>query len=224
MRVRWTLGRVERELRIDEPKRSRSRRFVALPVPVIETLRRHKTQQAAERLAATVWVPWADQDDLVFPTHVGTPLDPRNALRSFARVADRAGLDGARLHTLRHSAASALIAGGGSHQGCARAARPFNLRSHSRHLRAYGCRAAAAGSGAARRGVFVVSAPWLHLWLHRPGSCGCRLEKSLQLGVLLVGDTGFEPVTSSVSAKPGALREGCRSGKSSALTYRFVPP
>jgi integrase len=112
VRVRWTLGRVERELRFDEPKTERSRRFVALPAPVIEALRRHKTQQAAERLAAPVWVPWADHDDLVFPTHVGTPLDPRNALRSFARIAAAAGLDGASLHTLRHSAASALIASG----------------------------------------------------------------------------------------------------------------
>ena len=83
---------------------------MALPAPVIEALRRHKTQQAAERLAAPVWVPWQNHDDLVFPTHVGTPIDPRNALRSFARIADRAGLDGASLHTLRHSAASALIA------------------------------------------------------------------------------------------------------------------
>jgi hypothetical protein len=29
--------------------------------------------------------------------------------------------------------------------------------------------------------------------------------------VLLVGDTGFEPVTSSVSAKAGALEEGWMS-------------
>jgi integrase len=112
VRVRWTLGRVDRALRFDEPKTERSRRFVALPAPVIEALRRHKTQQAAERLAATVWVPWAHHDDLVFPTHVGTPIDPRNALRSFARIAGRAELDGASLHTLRHSAASALIASG----------------------------------------------------------------------------------------------------------------
>ena len=112
VRVRWTLGRVDRAMRFDEPKTERSRRFVALPAPVIEALRRHKTQQAAERLAAPVWVPWTHHDDLVFPTHVGTPTDPRNALRSFGRIAGRAGLDGASLHTLRHSAASALIASG----------------------------------------------------------------------------------------------------------------
>jgi site-specific recombinase XerD len=48
----------------------------------------------------------------VFSTQFGTPIEPRNAARSFTRIAGRAGLDGASLHTLRHSAASALIASG----------------------------------------------------------------------------------------------------------------
>ena len=38
--------------------------------------------------------------------------DPRNALRAFASIAARVGLTGVGLHTLRHSAASALIASG----------------------------------------------------------------------------------------------------------------
>src|SRR5215216_333724 len=63
-------------------------------------------------LAAPVWAPWEEHPDLVFPTHIGTPTDPRNALRAFEKIADRAGLAGVGLHTLRHSAASALIASG----------------------------------------------------------------------------------------------------------------
>lgn len=63
-------------------------------------------------VAASVWHPLPDHDDLVFSTQFGTPIEPRNAARSFARIAGRAGLDGASLHTLRHSAASALIASG----------------------------------------------------------------------------------------------------------------
>jgi site-specific recombinase XerD len=78
----------------------------------VETLRRHKASQAAERLAAVAWVPWEEHSDLVFPTAIGTPTDPRNALRAFAGIAARAGLAGVGLHTLRHSAASALIASG----------------------------------------------------------------------------------------------------------------
>jgi integrase len=112
VRVRWTLARVDRVLVFDEPKTERSRRFVSLPSPVVEMLRRHKASLAAERLAAVAWVPWPDHEDLVFPTHIGTPTDPRNALRAFAGIAERAGLAGVTLHTLRHSAASALIASG----------------------------------------------------------------------------------------------------------------
>ena len=53
----------------------------------VETLRRHKASQAAERLAAVAWVPWEEHSDLVFPTAIGTPTDPRNALRAFAGIA-----------------------------------------------------------------------------------------------------------------------------------------
>jgi integrase len=112
VRVRWTLARVDRKLVFDEPKTERSRRFVSLPSPVVEVLRRHRASLAAERLAALAWAPWEDHEDLVFPTHIGTPTDPRNALRAFEGIAERAGLTGVGLHTLRHSAASALIASG----------------------------------------------------------------------------------------------------------------
>lgn len=49
---------------------------------------------------------------MVFPTQIGTPPDPRNALRAFVVIAERAGLADVGLHTLRHSTASALIAAG----------------------------------------------------------------------------------------------------------------
>jgi integrase len=112
VRVRWTLGRVGHELVFDEPKTERSRRFVPLPHPVAAVLKQHRVSQAAERLAALVWQPWEGHPDLVFPTVIGTPSDPRNTLRAFAFIAERAGLPGVGLHTLRHSAASALIASG----------------------------------------------------------------------------------------------------------------
>ena len=51
VRVRCTLARVERQLVFDEPKTERSRRFVSLPSPVVEMLRRHKSALTAEQLA-----------------------------------------------------------------------------------------------------------------------------------------------------------------------------
>jgi integrase len=112
VRVRWTLSRVGHELVFDEPKTERSRRFVPLPSPVVALLKHHRAAQVAERLAALAWAPWEEHPDLVFPTVIGTPSDPRNTLRAFAAIAQRAGLADVGLHTLRHSAASALIASG----------------------------------------------------------------------------------------------------------------
>ena len=72
-------------------------------------LRAHQVRQASERL--TAGSEWRDED-LVLPSRSGPPLDPRNALRAFTAVATRAGLQGVGLHTLRHTAASLMIAQG----------------------------------------------------------------------------------------------------------------
>ena len=48
----------------------------------------------------------------MFASEIGTPLEPRNVLRRFDVLATRAGLTGVHLHTLRHSAASFLLAAG----------------------------------------------------------------------------------------------------------------
>ena len=111
VRVRWTLARVDRALVFDEPKTERSRRFVPLPSPVADTLKpigQRRWLSGSQRSRGCRGRP----TDLVFPTQIGTPIDPRNALRAFEGIVGRAGLTGVGLHTLRHSAASALIASG----------------------------------------------------------------------------------------------------------------
>ena len=109
VRVVRTLSRVGKGLVFTEPKSARSRRTVPLPAALVAELRAHKVRQAAERL--TAGSAWEDHD-LLFPSRFGTPLDPRNALRAFVAVATRAGLEGVGLHTLRHTAASLMIAQG----------------------------------------------------------------------------------------------------------------
>jgi integrase len=170
VRVRWTLARVERHLVFDEPKTERSRRYVSLPSPVAEVLRRHRTALAAEQLAAPAWQPWTGHDDLVFPTQIGTPTDPRNALRAFEGIAERAGLTGVGLHTLRHSTASALIAAGEhikvvqellGHSSYAITADIYS------HVNVEQQRAAAERLGEAFRWGQL---PWLHPWLHSASS------------------------------------------------------
>ncbi len=109
LRVRWTLSRTSQGLQLDEPKTDKSRRTVPLPRSAIEALRTHRTRQLEEQhTAAGAW----QEHGLVFTTEIGTPLEPRNVLRRFEVLAARAGLRGATLHTLRHSAASFLLAAG----------------------------------------------------------------------------------------------------------------
>jgi integrase len=109
VRVRGTLGRSGGALVVTEPKTEKSRRSVSLPGPIVAELRGHRVRQAEKRLRAGA--EWTDAG-FVFCTRWGTPLDPRNALRALTAAAARAGLEDVGLHTLRHSAASALIAGG----------------------------------------------------------------------------------------------------------------
>ena len=91
------------------PKRSRNGlRTIALPPSAVSALKAHRARQAAERLiAGPLWVDCG----LVFPTEVGTPLDPSNLRHAFARIARRAGLEGAKLipYALRHTAVSLAL-------------------------------------------------------------------------------------------------------------------
>jgi len=50
--------------------------------------------------------------NLVFCTPHGTLIDARNLLREFKALLERAGLPSMRLHDLRHSCATLLIAKG----------------------------------------------------------------------------------------------------------------
>jgi integrase len=72
-------------------------------------LREHRTEQHAERLAARDQ--WSEAG-LVFATELGTPVDPRNMLRTIQIAAKKAGMKGVGVHTLRHSAAVAWLESG----------------------------------------------------------------------------------------------------------------
>jgi integrase len=54
----------------------------------------------------------AVESQFVFTTQLGTPIHPRNDYRSFQQLLKRAGLRKVRLHDLRHTAASLLLAQG----------------------------------------------------------------------------------------------------------------
>ncbi|HEY6595107.1 MAG TPA: tyrosine-type recombinase/integrase [Asanoa sp.] len=92
---------------VSELKTRRSRRNLYLTPQVVELLRRHQAQQADERLAAGEG--WQDHG-LIFPSEVGTPLDPDNFSHRLSTVCKRAGLGHWHPHELRHSGASLMLA------------------------------------------------------------------------------------------------------------------
>lgn len=108
--VRGTLGRIGGRLVVSEPKTDRSRRTVPIGVPLVTMLRARRKQQAAEQLrAANQW----QNSGLVFTTEFGTPVEPRNILRTVEIADAKAGVvEGVGVHTLRHSAAVAWLEAG----------------------------------------------------------------------------------------------------------------
>lgn len=109
VRIRRTLSRVNGALVSTAPKTANSRRDITLTPTMQKMLTKHRTGQKAERLRAGN--KWTDTG-LVFTTELGTAVDPRNLLRVFTQAAKTAGVEDVGLHTLRHSAATALLDGG----------------------------------------------------------------------------------------------------------------
>jgi integrase len=109
LRVSQALQRVNRETRFVQPKSDRSRLALPLPDFAVNALRSYRASQNKERLA--IGPDWVDQG-LVFTTPIGTPLDYSNVRKDFRKVLKEAGLPMMRLHDLRHTCASLLLAQG----------------------------------------------------------------------------------------------------------------
>jgi len=91
------------------PKTHRSSRPVYVAPDVLEALRFHHQRQEQERLEAGD--AWADED-WVFTTSVGTPIEPGNLHREFVRIIQAAGVKRIRFHDLRDTHVSLLALAG----------------------------------------------------------------------------------------------------------------
>jgi integrase len=98
-----------------EPKTEKSRRMLPIPWLLVTALRAHRIRQLEERLAlGSDW----QETGFVFVSTVGTPLEPRNLNRAFDALLEKANkelgendkLPKIRLHYLRHSCATLLLA------------------------------------------------------------------------------------------------------------------
>jgi integrase len=96
-------------VRFKAPKPFRSRAAVPLAPECVELLRPHKTQQ--EEVQRKAGGCYADRD-LVFPNPDGSPWPPDSFSVQFGKLVRAAGCEGFRLHDLRHSFATLMLAGG----------------------------------------------------------------------------------------------------------------
>jgi integrase len=110
LQVRGTLRRTQEGLSIGTPKTAASRRKVVLSPASVTALLRHRARQEQERQAAGDL--WQDLG-LVFPNRLGRLMEPRDLLADVYRpLLERAGLPPVTFHTLRHTAATLLLAEG----------------------------------------------------------------------------------------------------------------
>ena len=106
-----TLARVAGRPAISEPKTDRLRTGGTAGPAVVAMLRRHRTEQKAQRLAAEA------MDRLGPGVHHGARglVDPRNLLRVIEAAAKAAGVAGVGVHTLRHPCGGVMAEGFGVH-------------------------------------------------------------------------------------------------------------
>ena len=106
LQVRRTLSEA-RSGRIFEATKSGKGRSINLTRKAIEALKSHRKRLLEEKLGlGSLW----QENGLVFPSKVGTPLSGRNLNRAYKRHLQRAGLSTTfRFHDLRHTCATLLL-------------------------------------------------------------------------------------------------------------------
>ncbi|MFI1157355.1 tyrosine-type recombinase/integrase [Streptomyces sioyaensis] len=100
--------------RVGTPKTARSLRTVPLPRRCVAALIAHQAQQEQERkVAGTKWQPVPGHPNgLVFTTATGRATDPRSLNRMLTILCRNAKVRRVRVHGLRHTCASLLLAQG----------------------------------------------------------------------------------------------------------------
>ncbi|GAA4828854.1 site-specific integrase [Saccharopolyspora rosea] len=89
-----------------KPKSRAGERPIGLPEPLLDQLKLHAAEQAAEReRAGDLWY----EGDWLFTDEVGQPLNHRTDLKRWKDLLVAAGVRDARLHDARHTAATVLL-------------------------------------------------------------------------------------------------------------------
>jgi integrase len=100
-------GTKKHGLRFKAPKTKAGRRQITLPDIVVDALREHRRQQLEQRMVLGLGK--LPDDALVFPALSGGPHSPDAFSAEWRDAADKIGLQGIPLYSLRHTHASLLI-------------------------------------------------------------------------------------------------------------------
>ena len=101
----WQLQRINRQLaRVPVETAAGRRELPLVPIARDALIEQPERQAAARHGAGASWA----GNDLVFTTRTGHPVEPRNLVRSFDRLVNRAGPRKIRLLDLRHMVATLL--------------------------------------------------------------------------------------------------------------------
>ncbi len=88
------------------PKTQSGVRALMVGQVTIDKLREHQERQQLEKtVAGERW----QENDLIFPTVIGTPQDPHNLLKEFKELLQKAGLPEMRFHDLRHTSITLVL-------------------------------------------------------------------------------------------------------------------
>jgi integrase len=101
------LQRVGGELLHRQTKTDGSDATLPLPGICLAALRWQKGRQ--DRARESAGEAWQDEGGLVFTTRYGTPIEPRNMLRSFHRLTAAAGVPDITVHDARRTCATLLV-------------------------------------------------------------------------------------------------------------------
>jgi len=94
---------------LDKPKTESSIRSIRIGNRTVEVLKNQIERIKVEKGKASVV--WQDRD-FVFPSTIGTVMDPSSLVKKFKQSLKRAGLSDIRFHDLRHTAASLMLNNG----------------------------------------------------------------------------------------------------------------
>lgn len=109
LRVSKSLEQTKHALRV-KPTKTEKPREISLPRSAIEVLRVHRSQQSENR--RLFGSDYRDDLNLIFATPEGDYLKPDTLTAKVCLLANKAGLKGVGLHTLRHSHGSQLLSAG----------------------------------------------------------------------------------------------------------------